>query len=208
MTNPQIEDDWEKYFYPGTTTLINKFGITDEKELKEVETKLTFEKNVLLQLYPISKKGFDEDYLKAIHRYLFEDIYDWAGQYRTVSMQKRTVFTKPDQIESELKKELLEMSEEFETINIKDSMMFANFLATHYIELISIHPFREGNGRTIRQFLKDFVREKTNETYDLDWSKMDSNQMLESIPFARIYKGIYQIEFSKGLIKTEEKKVL
>lgn len=68
--------------YEGTTCLINKWGITDENKLKEFEGAVTFAKASELELNPISDT-FDVEHYKLIHKYLFEDIYDWAGEYRT-----------------------------------------------------------------------------------------------------------------------------
>lgn len=85
--------------YEGTTCLINKFDIRDEKQLAKVEGDITFAKTSLLESEPISNK-FDFVHYKAIHRFLFEDIYEWAGQLRTVNISKKgTYFCPVDQLE-------------------------------------------------------------------------------------------------------------
>ena len=73
--------------YPGTTVLINKFDIHDEATLSEVEGTLTATKSAQWLNAP-EKDAFDFEHYKAIHRFLFADLYDWAGQVRDVTMQK------------------------------------------------------------------------------------------------------------------------
>lgn len=85
--------------YENTTCLINKFDIRDEEKLKKVEADITFAKATILESNPISDK-FDLEHYKAIHRFLFEDIYDWAGTFRTVDMAKKgTSFCSEDQLD-------------------------------------------------------------------------------------------------------------
>jgi cell filamentation protein len=79
--------------YEGTTCLINKFGIKDEKKLSQMETLITTAKCQELEISPIVG-DFGFDHYKAIHKYIFEDLYDWAGLVRTASISKKgTVFT-------------------------------------------------------------------------------------------------------------------
>ena len=78
--------------YEGTTCLINKLGIKDEEKLTEVEAKITFAKALMLDNNPIQGK-FDFEHYKRIHQFLLCDIYDWAGEIRTVNIsKKRTKF--------------------------------------------------------------------------------------------------------------------
>lgn len=80
--------------YDGTACLINKFNIRDSSQLSEIEARITFARASELEQHPISG-AFDFEHYKAIHRFLFEDIYSWAGQIRTVDMtKKRNVFHK------------------------------------------------------------------------------------------------------------------
>ena len=64
--------------YEGTTCLINKFDITDEQKLAELEGRITFAKASVLERNPL-EGNFDFSHYKAIHRFLFEDIYDWQA---------------------------------------------------------------------------------------------------------------------------------
>ena len=80
-------DAWNAYFYPGTDVLINNLGITNNEELDKKEAELTFMRLVELYESPIYEK-FDINHLCDIHRYIFQDLYPWAGKFRDVHMGK------------------------------------------------------------------------------------------------------------------------
>lgn len=73
--------------YEGTTCLINKLGIKDEKQLEQIEAQISFAKAVLLEGNPISG-DFGFAHFKKIHEFLFSDLYSWAGSVRTVDISK------------------------------------------------------------------------------------------------------------------------
>ena len=81
----------DKYVYPGTNILINKFNCHDEKELRMIEALSTGGNLAWLQLHPI-EGNFDFDHLKQIHHFIFQDLYDWAGQIRDVDIGKNNLF--------------------------------------------------------------------------------------------------------------------
>jgi len=132
--------------YKGTTCLINKLDIRDEKLLAETEADITFMKSVMLDNNPI-EGCFDFEHYKAIHRFLFSDIYDWAGEVRTVNISKKgTAFAEADSIEriatacfKRITSGCLEDLPHNE---------FAAEIADLYDTINRLHPFREGNGRT------------------------------------------------------------
>lgn len=74
--------------YEGTACLINKFNIRDQAQLSEVEARIMFARASELERHPLAR-AFDLEHDKTIHKYLFEDIYDWAGQIRTVELSKK-----------------------------------------------------------------------------------------------------------------------
>jgi cell filamentation protein len=80
-----------KYTYPNGI-LRNKFDIRDAKELSDMERKITSKRNAETILTPI-KGNFDFNHLKAIHKALFSDVYDWAGKERTVDISKSNLFS-------------------------------------------------------------------------------------------------------------------
>ena len=85
--------------YDGTTCLINKFDIKDDKQLSLIEGQITFAKGSELERNPV-KGNFDFEHYRAIHKYLFDELYEWAGKIRTVDMSKKgTNFAKANEIE-------------------------------------------------------------------------------------------------------------
>ena len=74
--------------YEGTTCLINKFGIKNEEQLNAIEADITIINSASLEANPING-NFDSKHYKDIHRYLFQDIYNWAGNFRTINISKK-----------------------------------------------------------------------------------------------------------------------
>ena len=160
--------------YEGTTCLINKFDIKDENILKDLETTVTFGKITEYSLNPLFNT-FDVNHYKAIHKYLFEDIYDWAGEYRTVDMSKKgTSFAKVESID-----EL--MSKCFARLQAKNCFLglsfddFVDSIVDFYCVTNMIHPFREGNGRTQRLFLTQLINLNN---YSIDFSEIDTDELM------------------------------
>jgi cell filamentation protein, protein adenylyltransferase len=100
----------DPYLDPRSGILRNKFGLSDQESLDRAESNSVSVRSILLQLNPL-KSNFDSAHLQAIHSYLFRDVYEWAGQFRTIPLARaedvrggRIVrFTPPDLIEQELK---------------------------------------------------------------------------------------------------------
>ena len=160
--------------YEGTSCLINKLGIKDDKKLKEFEAAITFAKASELEKEPIAN-SFDVEHYKAIHRFLFEDIYEWAGEYRKINMSKKgTNFAEAQRIP-----ELMDACFK----RLKDNDFFANNSFDEFVENIvdfyqttnMIHPFREGNGRTQRLFITQLIR---HNGYEINFSDMDSDELM------------------------------
>ena len=151
----------DPYLDPYSGILRNKFGLTDQKSLDRREADIVSMRSVLLQRNPL-KGNFDSEHLKSIHEYLFRDVYSWAGHYRTISLAKAdyasggriTRFTAPQNlIESELTKTFDWLAKErfLEGLSRKE---FSLKMAAFFSEINRIHPFREGNGRAQRQFVR------------------------------------------------------
>lgn len=145
-------------------TLKNKLGITDYNELNRAEKNIIYTK--LLNVSQVERNEFDTNYLKALHKHLFEDIFEWAGEFRTVPIYKTEVvipglsldYTAPKKIEKELKAIIEKMNDtkwdEMASLDEK-SMTFTKYLSV----LWKIHPFRDGNTRTTLAFGDQFARE-------------------------------------------------
>ncbi|MBR6690371.1 MAG: hypothetical protein IKL65_03470 [Bacilli bacterium] len=85
----KIEEEirWNEYLIPGTDILKNKLGITNMDELKEAEKTIVRKKLAYLYLKPI-EGNFDVKHLLDVHRFIFEDIYPFAGEFRNCTLQK------------------------------------------------------------------------------------------------------------------------
>lgn len=160
--------------YEGTSCLINKLGIKDETKLKDFEAAVTFAKAGEYEIEPFAT-SFDAEHYKTIHRFLFEDIYDWAGEYRTIDMSKKgTAFATASKIDDLMNSAFKRLKEKNCFINdnfdefIEDIVDF--YQVTNYI-----HPFREGNGRTQRLFFAQLIRYNN---YDIDFSDIDSDELM------------------------------
>ena len=162
----------DPYTYPGTGVLRNKPGLRDERALREFEYEQARSRNEELREKPIAGK-FDLEHLKAIHAHTFQDVYDWAGQLRTVNISKGgTTFAQPAFIESEAQRMSASLAAENHLQGL-DKPQFVERLAHHYGEWNALHPFREGNGRATREFLGQLAR---GAGYELDQTKIDNSQ--------------------------------
>ncbi len=159
--------------YEGTTCLINKLGVRDEKKLAEIEAQITFAKAVMLENAPVEGK-FDFEHFKRIHEFLFCDLYDWAGHIRTVDIsKKRTKFLAADSIE-----QIATQSFSKITNGYLNGLSFADFIARiaeFYNDVNYIHPFREGNGRVQRIYFTQLIR---HYGYDINFSEVDTDQLM------------------------------
>ena len=142
--------------YEGTTTLINKLGIKDEKELKNSEALITAYKAASLINEPLAHDFGFENY-KALHRVLFEDLYEWAGKPRMIALSKTsTVFTVPERIE-ELGGLIFTRLKKLDYFTKLPQNEFITEIADLYHSLNMLHPFIEGNGRTERVFFVQLI---------------------------------------------------
>ena len=147
--------------------LENKLGLTSSAELARMEEQLSKKKAVLL-----FEKGILDSLpagkfftLQAIHRYLFEDIYDFAGKVRTVNIAKGNFRFAP----------LMYLGAALENI---DKMPQSDFdeIIEKYVEMNIAHPFREGNGRSARIWLDHMLKQEIGKV--IDWSKVDKEDYL------------------------------
>lgn len=192
---------WNDYFIPGTNVLKNKLGIVDKDDLLKKETEITFYKLLQLQADPI-QLNFDVEHLKAIHFYLFGDIYPFAGKYRTVYMEKNhSYFASVEDIDFKLKAIFETMDQEFS--NIYSKYDFACFLAEFYVMLLNVHPFREGNGRTIREFIREYANEKSKQLpfgeVNFSWANVDSDAINSVVDKSMAFRSIIELEFMKAM---------
>ncbi|MBS5182753.1 MAG: Fic family protein [Anaerotruncus sp.] len=147
--------------------LENKLGLTSSAELAREEEQISKKKAVNLFDFAILKLLSDGTYktLAAIHKYLFEDIYDFAGEIRTVNMAKGNFRFAP----------LMYLQVALENI---DKMPQSNFdeIVEKYVEMNIAHPFREGNDRSTRIWLDHILKTEIGKV--VDWSKVDKEDYL------------------------------
>lgn len=144
------------YCYEETNTLINKLDIKNQKLLEEYEKKI-----VALKLLSLEKQGisgnFDISHFSNIHKYLFDEIYPFAGLFRTENIAKGNFrFAEWEYIEEQLIK-LLEELKNKDYLKDCDKQKLAERLSYYISELNVLHPFREGNGRVIREFVRQLA---------------------------------------------------
>ncbi len=141
----------------------------------EAEKELTSIRLSELQNNPIKGK-FDFNHLKRIHKYIFQDIYDWAGKERTVDIGKGNLFCTvqciPDYAQSVFDKYYSQCNANKD--NFED---FVRVFANNYGDLNALHPFREGNGRAQREFARLVCKECG---YDFNLSCTTHQEMLDA----------------------------
>lgn len=147
--------------------LENKLGITDSATLARTEEKLSKEKAVKLFEYGIldKQKAGSFQALAEIHKYLFEDIYDFAGKIRTVNIAKGGFRFAP----------VMYLESALENIEKMPQSDF-DAIVEKYVEMNIAHPFREGNGRSMRIWLDMMFRKELSMA--VDWSRIDKEDYL------------------------------
>ena len=165
----------DPYCYPNSRTLKNKLNIRDFDRLWEAERRLVKYREVELLNGGINGR-FNFEHLKRIHRYLFQDVYDWAGEVRTVDIAKGNLFCRCFAIEAEAERIFGELKQEKYLRDLKAGE-FAKRLAYYLAEVNALHPFREGNGRTQREFIRQLAYQNG---YFLSYAGITAEEMVEA----------------------------
>lgn len=158
----------DPYLDPETGLLRNKVGARTRVSLDEAEGDLSFARLVQLTDQPRPATG-DLEELRAIHRHLFQDVYDWAGEVRIVDLRKNI-----EGAQFFLPVSMIGRAAEFAADELRQDNglrgmnhdRFVDRLAYHYDQFNYVHPFREGNGRTQRVFWSRVARDAG---WQLDW---------------------------------------
>ena len=147
--------------------LENKLNITDSTELARMEEKISKKKAVELfengYLDPYEAGSFK--LLAAIHKYLFDEIYDFAGKVRTVNIAKGNFRFAP----------VMYLQAALENVEKMPQSTFDEIIEK-YVEMNIAHPFREGNGRSTRIWLDHIFKCEMEKV--IDWSKVDKEDYL------------------------------
>ena len=147
--------------------LQNKLDLTDELELAREEERISKQKALalydtgLLDTFPVGTFAG----LAMIHKYLFEDIYEFAGQMRTVNIAKGNFRFAP----------VMYLHPALESIDQMPQSTFDEIIEK-YVEMNVAHPFREGNGRSTRIWLDSILKKELHQV--VDWSRVDKSDYL------------------------------
>lgn len=164
------------YCYPDSGVLKNRLNIRDADTFKKAEAEIAYAAILELQLRPING-GFDKAHLYAVHKFLFDSFYDFAGKTRKEDISKgNTKFCVWLYIDDQLSELFAKIKKR--QVNFTDRNEVCGFLAYAMAELNIIHPFREGNGRAIREFIREYA---LHLGYSLDWSKVDKKELLNAM---------------------------
>lgn len=171
-----FEDFQDPLCYEGTNILINKPGIVDYQKLQEFERMKTCIRQSQLALNPI-KGNFNLAHFQEIHGYLFQDIYEWAGQTRNCELSKSdTNFCYPHYINSAANEIFNQLKKDNYYINLGLNE-FAEKMGALWGDINHLHPFREGNGRATREFLREVA---LNANYKLNLEGINPDYMIEA----------------------------
>ena len=172
MSRYDTEDD---YVYPDTKVLRNIADIRDQITLDAYEADATAIRMLEIIEQPINGH-FDNKHLCAIHRHLFQDVYEWAGEFRTVDISRGTTrFANFALIEIYLGKKFSELRSENCLRNLSGDA-FIPRLAYYMSEINAAHPFREGNGRVQRFFCAQLAEQAG---YFIDFETVARDEMYD-----------------------------
>ncbi len=187
----------DPYVYPGTTVLKNIPGIRNQKTLDRFEADRVGQRSLELIEQPLSG-SFDVDHLQRIHRYLFQDVYEWAGCFRTVDIAKgNSYFARVPYIRLALQSLFEKLSEE-QHLRAVNQEAFAHRGAEILGTLNAVHPFREGNGRTQREFIRQLAHKNG---YWVDWSRVSREELYEAsdVSFMRGENRLFEELLKKAI---------
>jgi cell filamentation protein len=168
------ESGADPYCYPASTVLKNRLGLRDQAELDAFEAIITAQRGE----EPLPRGHLGYTHYRAIHRHLFQDVFDWAGRLRTIRIAKaESMFCYPEHIDGEMKKLFAELKAAKFLLDLPPNE-FARRAAHILSELNAIHPFREGNGRTQLTYLT-LLANRAGHTLALE--RMDPAAMLHAM---------------------------
>lgn len=179
------EERWNGYFIErGSVVLRNLLRIEDSQVLADAENDLVEFRIAELREQPDRvKRTFDLAHLQALHRQLFQDVYEWAGDLRTVGLAKGggESFVPPDDIWRPVE-HVAQSIRESDCLRVLAKDRIAHEVAYLYDYLNFAHPFREGNGRTQREFFGQLLLESER---SFDWQLIEMSQLHNACHVAR-----------------------
>jgi cell filamentation protein len=159
----------DPYCWPGTDCLHNRLGLHDPEELTRAEHELVGIRTAALTA-SVVPGAYDTAHLLRFHRLLFQDVYDWAGQLRVGDISKGDQSFCPVQLLGERLEQLFARLAERRFLVELEGDSFVLAFASLYGELNALHPFREGNGRAQRAFLRQLA---AHAGWTVGWERLD-----------------------------------
>jgi len=166
----------DPYIDVETGTLKNLLGIASEEELEEAEADITYA--AIASMPEESALGeFNLEHIQNIHWELFNTIYDWAGEIRTVEISKgSTRFANADMVKQAAATLFRGLHDE-DLLRQLPRDQYVQRLVHYYSEINVLHPFREGNGRTQRTFFSQLA---AAEGYHFAWERIDTDKNIRA----------------------------
>lgn len=166
----------DPYTYPNTDVLRNKENIRDFDVLQKAERDASIIRATELAKKPIDG-NFDLSHLQKIHKKLFGDTYEWAGELRTIDISKgNSKFAHFFYIQSFLDDTFKKLKKE-NCLKGFEIDKFSERTAFYMGEINAAHPFREGNGRTIREFISQLAKANN---YKISWDNISQKDMIQA----------------------------
>ena len=211
-----------KYCYPDSDVLINKFNIEDGEFLNDIERVITTYRISQLECHDISLGTcFSYKNYFKIHEWIFQDVYSFAGKIRNEVIYKSnlpyrnnvTLFCDPKYVVSNVQDILQKLLMKVKKVQSREE--FLDVISWFYGEMNIVHPFREGNGRTLRTFLELFVAEANSylDMPDMEihyslWNNDDKKGLMRATIVSSLTADSSELVkcFDKVLVKKEVKK--
>ena len=160
--------------YEGTTVLVNKLDIREQKLLDKAEAAIVTAR-IMDAENNVEFKNVDFEFYKLLHKNIFGDLYSWAGSIRNINLSKKgSHFCNANDIENICVLKFKYLKENNYFCGLK-SEKFIEYLADFYNDMNYLHPFREGNGRTLRLFTSLLVK---NAGYHIEFEKCDGDLLM------------------------------
>lgn len=208
------------YFFEGSSVLENKLNIKDSYALSKAEAEITFLEIYKLSMYPL-KGDYDFAHLCKMHKQIFDKIYDWAGKPRMVNIMKPEDILEGRSIEysqhKDIEKNATFILDKMKSLpwNSLDLNKQISGIASHFAELWKVHPFREGNTRSVTHFMCQFMEEKgiiLDRAHFVDNSKHLRTALIAASAYYKSgfdYRNMKQLNnfISDGVIKGVIKKI-
>jgi cell filamentation protein len=165
----------DPYLDPASGALRNLLGITDAGELAQVEAALSASRLIDLERRRLPG-SYDLDHLRAFHRYILGDVFGWAGELRTVSIARGSLFCLPQHLATSAADVFgrLAAADRLRALNREQ---FIGRVAEFLADVNALHPFREGNGRAQRAFFSQLAHDAG---HHIDWIRMEPDRNTEA----------------------------